>query len=306
MSMAFLYHLCIAAQIERATGKVGSVFELGSGYGGLARILKLLNPGAKIVLCDLPTTLYFCYVYLRRHFPNATFEVIERPGQPRGSADFTFVPAPLARELAGSTFDLVANTSSLSEMTQDAADWYLRLIQDDMKVDYLYHLNRLGTPEALGNACATSYGLDKHWEVLTWHWQNAGSFNLVTYPETPALLNLIARRIPKQIRSDLIYTAMARPLRARLAALNAPAPVPPLPEPEKASFWRKAPPPIVVAPAPEALKLPSDEWLFALWDLIRIERKPADIAAYLDVIRPLHWREVAYYDSLLKEGKSRS
>jgi putative sugar O-methyltransferase len=116
LSIAFLYHLCIAAQIDASAGKVGSVLELGSGYGGLARILKLLNPGANIVLCDLPTTLFFCYVYLRRHFPHATFEVIERPEQPRGNADFTFVPAPLARNLAGSTFDLFANTSSLSGM----------------------------------------------------------------------------------------------------------------------------------------------------------------------------------------------
>jgi hypothetical protein len=311
VSMAFLYHLCIAAQIERSIGKLDTVFELGSGYGGLARVLKLLNPDARFVLCDLPTTLYFCYVFLRRHFPNCTFKVLDQEENLALSplqADFTFVPAPLAERAAGLSFDLAVNTSSLSEMTQSAVDWYLDLIQDRMDVRHLYHLNRMGTPESIGNACSCSYALDRHWEVLEWHWRGRESFNTVTYPETPPLLNLIARRIPRSIRSDALYAGMVASQRARLsdadkAGTTTPKPRTGLrdwvrPQRTKASdeqkWWLSK-----ANYGAEGRPLPPDEWFAAMWDLIRLERRRADIDAYLDVIRPLHWREVAYYESLL-------
>jgi putative sugar O-methyltransferase len=285
LSMAFLYHLCIAMQIDTVIGKVDSVLELGSGYGGLARVLKLVNPGAKFVLCDLPPTLFLCYVFLRRHFSGCTFDVIHQANQLSGprTADFTFVPAQLAGALAGSSFDLFVNTSSLSEMTQSAVAYYMGLIENEMKVKYLYHLNRYGCTEPwLGNSCATSYMLDKHWEVLRWHWRGEGSFNLKTYPETAPLLNLIARRIPEQIRSDVLYAGMAETLRSRMAAA---APVA-----EKRGRWSK----------PKEPALPSDEWLAAIWDLIRIEGKRSDIETYLDLMRPLNWRETTYFEAQLK------
>jgi hypothetical protein len=267
-SVAFLYHLSIAAQLQATVGKYDSAFELGSGYGGLARVLKLLNPSARIVLCDLPETLYFCYVFLRRHFPHCRFDVFHRREQLSGaaqSADFAFVPAQLAEELAGSTFDVVINTASLSEMTQAACDWYLRLIENGMRVGYLYHLNRFAGPEALGNVCSTSFGLDRHWEVLNWQWRGDGNFCNCAYPWHPPLLNLVTRRIPERIRSDILYAGMAESLRSRLTIVP----------------------------------IGSDEWHAAMWDLIRIDRQSADIEAYLAVIRPLGWHETAYYESLL-------
>lgn len=285
LSIAFLYHLCIARQIETTVGKIDSVFELGSGYGGLVRVLKLLNSDTKFVLCDLPPTLFLCYVFLRRHFPGCTFNVIHRSDQLSGprTADFTFVPAQLASALAGSSFDLFVNTSSLSEMTQSAVAYYTHLIENEMTVKYLYHLNRYGCSEPwLGNSCATSYMLDKHWEVLKWHWRGEGSFNLSTYPETAPLLNLIARRIPEQIRSDVLYANMADTLRARMAAAA--------PMVEKRSRWSK----------PKEAPLPSDEWLAAIWDLIRIEGKRSDIETYLNLMRPLNWRETTYFEAQLK------
>jgi putative sugar O-methyltransferase len=288
LSMAFLYHLCIASQIEATVGKLNSVFELGSGYGGLARVMKLVNPGAKFVLCDLPPTLFLCFVFLRRHFPHCTFDIIHRAEQLSGprTADFTFVPAQLAGALAGSNFDLFVNTSSLSEMTQSAVAFYTRLIETKMNVKYLYHLNRFGCTEPwLGNSCATSYVLDKHWEVLKWHWRGEGSFNLVTYPETAPLLNLIARRIPEQIRSDVLYTGMIESLRSRLVAAASNSA-------DKRSRWSKA----------KETPLPSDEWLAAIWDLIRLEGKRSDIEAYLNVMRPLNWRETTYFEAQLKEA----
>lgn len=302
VSMAFLYHLCIAAQIERTVGKLSTVFELGSGYGGLARILKLLNPNARFILCDLPTTLSFAYVFLRHHFPNCTFKVLESEeplSRSTQTADFTFIPAPLAKVISGLSFDVMVNTSSLSEMTQSAVSYYLDLVQNHAHVDYLYHLNRMGTPEKIGDACSCSYALDRNWEILEWHWRGRGSFNLVTYPETPPLLNLIARRIPESIRSDSLYTGMAKSLRSRLAAIAAIEQK--LRQTQKSrvkenvlSWWQRERNYGTVG-----ARLPSDEWFATMWDLIRVDRQGPDIEAYLNVIRPLNWRETAYYESLL-------
>jgi putative sugar O-methyltransferase len=272
-STAFLYHLSIAAHMEAHVDKYDSVLEIGAGHGGLPRLLKLLNPQAKFVLVDLPETLCLCYIFLRRHFPNCTFEAITRREQLSGkerSADFTFVPAQLAAGLAGSSFDVAINTASLSEMTQSAADWYIKLIENDLHVHYFCHLNRFGTPETyLGNACSTSFGLDRNWEVLSWQWR--GKDNLTNlHPEWPPLLNLVLRRIPERIRSDVLFKGLSDSLRSTLPT---------------------------VAPN-------SDEWFVTMWDLIRIDGNKADIEAYLDVIRPAGWRETPYYESLLATAKA--
>jgi len=269
VSAAFLYHLSTAVTLEASVGKLETVLELGSGYGGLARILKLLHPGVRIVMCDLPETLYLCYVYLRRHFPACTFEAMTQPGK-LPTADFVFVPAPLATCLAGSSFDVAVNTCSLSEMTQLACDYYLRIIENDIKVDYFHHLNRIGSPEPLlANACATSFGLDKHWDVLDWKWSGEGNYFNAYFPNYGYLLNLMLRRIPEKIRSDDLSAAMMARARSQAAA---------------------------AAPG-------SDQWHAAMWELIRIERQTADIEAYLQVIRPLGWREVPYYQALLDAGR---
>ena len=271
VSTAFLYFLCIATQIREMAPKMDFVFELGSGYGGTARVMKLMSPGTKMVLCDLPETLYLCYVYLRRHFPHCTFDVLQ-PGaklpERDKAADFTFVPCQLAAQLSGASFDVVMNTCSLSEMTQSACDWYLQLIEKNMTVDYFFHLNRIGTPEELRNCCSTSFSLDRRWEVLKWQWRDPKNFYNASYPNYPWLLNLVLRRIPENIESDLLYASMVKSLRARLAEVEQ----------------------------------GSDDWHATLWNLIRLDRKGADIQAYLKVVRTLRWREVEFYESILKDA----
>ncbi|MDI1287190.1 MAG: putative sugar O-methyltransferase [Reyranella sp.] len=269
VSAAFLYHLGTVATLGAFVGKFETVLELGSGYGGMARLLKLVHPGVHITMCDLPETLYLCYIYLRRHFPNCTFAAMTERGTVP-TADFVFVPAPLASSLAGSAFDVAVNTCSLSEMTQSACDYYLRIIENDIKVDYFHHLNRIGSPEPLlANACATSFGLDRHWDVLDFKWHDPGNYFNAYFPNYGYLLNLMLRRIPDKIRSPELYAGMTSRARSLLGAAS---------------------------PG-------SDEWHAAMLDIIRIERRSADIEAYLKVIRPLGWRETPYYESLLNGTK---
>ena len=45
------------------------ILELGSGYGGMARVLSLYRPDAKFTLIDLPESLFFAYIYLKMNFP---------------------------------------------------------------------------------------------------------------------------------------------------------------------------------------------------------------------------------------------
>jgi len=181
--------------------------------------------------------------------------VIRQPGQlsaaPR-SADFTFVPAQLATDLAGSAFDVVVNTCSLSEMTQPACDWYLRLIENGLQLDYLYHLNRIGTPEELRNCCATLSGSTSIGSAELAMARRQQLLQCRVSP-VPVASDLMVRRIPERIRSEILYAGMVKSLRSRLTAA----------------------------------RLGSDEWHAVMWDLIRIDRQRADIEAYLKVIRPL-------------------
>jgi hypothetical protein len=265
VSSAFLYHLGIAARVRAVAGSCGRVFELGSGYGGLARVLKLLYPEAQIVLCDLPETLYLCWVYLRRHFPNARFAtVVEAEAATTADADFLFTPAQAAKAISGSAFDVAINAASLSEMTQDACDYYIDLIQNHIDLKYFFHINRFGSPENYHQVCSTSYGLDPYWEVVNWSWRDSNNLMRV-HPKWPPLLDLVLRRIPQAIRSDDLLANLADSYR-RMAA---------------------------------GARVGSDTWHTATWNAVRVGRSTADIKDYVVALRRMGWREAAYYESIL-------
>ncbi len=93
------------------------------------------------------------------------------------------------------------------------------------------------------------------------HWHDDGNYYNFYFPNYSYLLNLMLRRIPDKIRPPELYAGMVARARSLLATTNQ----------------------------------RSDEWHAAMWDIIRIERRPADIDAYLKVIRLLIWRDVTFY-----------
>jgi SAM-dependent methyltransferase len=243
----------LAIRIEETIHPVQRVLELGSGYGGLLRILKIKQPGMKFTLVDIPETLFLAHVYLRRGFPGAKFYFACSDREARdipNDADFAFLPAQIVKALAGQRFDLVINTMSLSEMTQSAVDYYVGFVENDIETSWFYHLNRFGiyrggAAEGLGNTCSTAYALDPNWAVDAWHWDDDDCFARLD-GAWPAILDLVLKRVPPNVRSPELYGMAAGAL--EMAARDA-------------------------APGPPT-------WHRLMWDAVRYHRTPARLRTY--------------------------
>ncbi|MBF0622487.1 MAG: putative sugar O-methyltransferase [Magnetococcales bacterium] len=119
------------------------ILEIGSGYGNLARILKLRHPNTTITLLDLPETLLLSYIYLTLNFPEATIRFITEGDTYDHSdhADFILLPAQLSPFLQGKQFDLAINTGSLQEMPRRTVDYFMDLVQNQTDTSFFYSFN---------------------------------------------------------------------------------------------------------------------------------------------------------------------
>jgi len=175
------------------------IIELGAGTGHLARILKLLFPNNSHVILDIPETLFFSHIFLKLNFPEAKFLFITGPEDAEklqnASYDFVFVPTKFADIFLNSKFDLFLNTASLGEMKNSIIRHWMDFIQQKVKVNYLFTLNRfLNTIHSSGthtwrleeNECSVSY--DSDWEII--HWELEPS-----YTRSPYLDTIIARYV---------------------------------------------------------------------------------------------------------------
>ena len=139
VSTAFFWHLGAAFQLNQHLPALENVLEIGGGYGGLARIMKLMSPRTGFTLIDMPASLYYAEVFLRANFPNASFlyiDVVEKLGQLGDKWDFVFLPSVWLDQVPRRSFDLVINTQSFSEMTQSAYDRFMHFIQAQIDVRY--------------------------------------------------------------------------------------------------------------------------------------------------------------------------
>ncbi|HSB73562.1 MAG TPA: putative sugar O-methyltransferase [Candidatus Methylomirabilis sp.] len=112
------------------------ILEIGGGYGGLAYFLKQVLPQARYAIVDLPESLLFSGVYLSVLFQKEA-NILLAPDSPPEAPDasgpgFTFVPNHLFPRLreAGSRYDLVINTLSMSEMEEAQVREYCRSLRE--------------------------------------------------------------------------------------------------------------------------------------------------------------------------------
>lgn len=97
------------------------ILEIGSGYGALSYFLKKALPKCQYYLIDIPESLYFCTVYLGLSMPKESHFIytgddctlLER------NCSFFYMPNYTFSDLKGIPFDLVINTLSFSELSQD-------------------------------------------------------------------------------------------------------------------------------------------------------------------------------------------
>ena len=128
-----------------------TVLEVGGGYGAPGRMWMsnpIHNPVTYIIL-DIPESLFFADVFLRNQFGNqSVYYVSQSDGQvieAIGSHKFILCPLPYMAALENLEIDLVINTGSLQEMSEEWVDYYANWL-DQPNFRYFYSLNYFAQP----------------------------------------------------------------------------------------------------------------------------------------------------------------
>jgi putative sugar O-methyltransferase len=109
------------------------VLEIGGGFGGLASHILKLAPSTKYIGFDLPENTLVQAYYLSCAFPHARVLVYDRntatlsPGL-LDAHDIVLMPNFMLPQVPSRTADLIVNSRSLSEMSSETIEEYLRQI----------------------------------------------------------------------------------------------------------------------------------------------------------------------------------
>lgn len=118
------------------------VLEIGSGYGGLARIFHTMRPDLTYILVDLPESLFQAQIFLEANFPNScAYYVTDGIPEDLTKYQFVFVPAQIADRLKGLDVDLVINTGSFQEMTSKAMLHWMNFVHHTINTKYFFSWN---------------------------------------------------------------------------------------------------------------------------------------------------------------------
>jgi len=126
------------------------IWEIGAGYGGLARILKSYIPNSCHILLDLPETLTYASYFIAYNFPDKKIaylsDIIDRLDEFDRlivEYDFILIPPWVSPYIPNSSVDLVIDTYSMSEMSKVYAKYYIKYIDRTLKRGgYFYSINR--------------------------------------------------------------------------------------------------------------------------------------------------------------------
>lgn len=135
-SNSFFTHLYHYLRIQQLEPHANVILEIGGGYGALARIFKLGKPDCKYILVDLPESLFYADVFLRENFPSATISYSSAE-----ECDFLLVSVPEIGHLSNVDVDLVINTGSFQEMTEEANLFWANFFQKKITTETLYSFN---------------------------------------------------------------------------------------------------------------------------------------------------------------------
>lgn len=178
LSSDFLNRLAWVLRLQRVLSfpqQAFGILEVGGGFGALARVFKLMHPQARVVLVDIPESLFFQHAFLKASFPAAKHQYVGRPDEVvADDADFVYVPNCFAQVLAGSEFFLAVNTNSFGEMPEEASSRWLDLIQRETSTANIFFLNRFlnridkGLLETRRGHSSWSFMLDDRWAIREW------------------------------------------------------------------------------------------------------------------------------------------
>jgi hypothetical protein len=142
VSRIFYCHARIVLAGITYTNRPKRILEIGGGYGEIARLwlTNSIAPAESYVIVDIPECLFFAEVALRAEFGG---EVGYFDGQDPGTR-ILLVPIPFLGDLTRPA-DLVVNTGSMQEMTEEWIDFYNQWLSN-YDTRYFYSLNYIAQP----------------------------------------------------------------------------------------------------------------------------------------------------------------
>ncbi len=128
VSSIMFFHMLYVLSAMTFKPDIKTVCEIGGGYGGPAR-LWMTNPISSIknyTIVDLPESLFYAEVFLRASCPNARVVYCHdnHSFENKDSNTFYLVPIHLAGSTAKMQFDLVVNTGSMAELSEDWVQYW--------------------------------------------------------------------------------------------------------------------------------------------------------------------------------------
>ncbi|MDR3623850.1 MAG: putative sugar O-methyltransferase [Chlamydiales bacterium] len=154
VNIVFYYHYRYILQCLSYIKNPKTICEIGSGYGAIAR-LWTLNPicaSDMYILLDFPECLFFAEVFLKANFIHDEKVVVlhiddvapeELTHLSKLYKVILLCPVGKEKLLQSIPIDLVTNTGSMQEMTQEWIDYWMQWL-DQSKAKYFYSLNYFG------------------------------------------------------------------------------------------------------------------------------------------------------------------
>ncbi len=154
LSEKLLFHTLIVNDINKhitfQKDKRNVIVDIGSGYGGLDRLLSYYTPNSCFILVDLPETLLLTSYYMEYNFPNKKIallnDIVDRLDEFESLVleyDFIIIPPSVVERIPSSSIDLVMNSASLGFMQKDYVKYYLSHIYRILRpLGHFYSLNK--------------------------------------------------------------------------------------------------------------------------------------------------------------------
>jgi len=142
------YSSQILNNTELKENKKNIILDIGGGYGGLSRLLKNIYHNSTFVIIELPELCMLSAYFLKRNFAYKKIGTLSDfkekdkiTSDNLQNFDFVILPQNFMDKFENEVFDLIINTTSLGEMTDEMQDYYLENIERVSK-NYFYSVNR--------------------------------------------------------------------------------------------------------------------------------------------------------------------
>jgi len=154
LSEKLLFHTMIVhdiiSNINLNTPERKVIVDIGSGYGGLDRLLSFYAPNSCFVMVDLSETLLISSYYIEANFPDKRVallsDIVDRLDDFETlflEYDFIIIPPSVVQNIPNESVDLVMNSASLGFMEKEYVAFYLEEIERILRrLGHFYSLNK--------------------------------------------------------------------------------------------------------------------------------------------------------------------